>query len=567
MFKHMRLGIGTKIGLLITGTVVLLSILISVVVANQTTVGMKEIYAERIKENSEIGYNWLNAQFPGDWSIKDGSLYKGTVNMGENQTFVDDVGKITGGTVTLFAGDKRIATNLMNNGKRELGTQADSAVAQKVLKAKESYVGEANVMGTTELTLYKPILSASGETIGMWFVGTPIAQISEHVTGVLLIIVAVLGAGGLAAVLLGLIIVRRMVKPLLVMKRQLKEIADGEGDLTKELEVRSRDEVGELAESFNRMLGNLRSLIRRVACTAEQVSASSEELSASAEYTNQATEQITNTMQELAVGSELQVESVHESFAAIERISAEIGMIAGRSEEAAASANQVTVRASEGNELMDTAMEHMKGIEGTVRHLAGSVKGLGELSENIGRIVEVITGIAAQTNLLALNAAIEAARAGEEGRGFSVVAGEVRKLAEQSIQSAKEITELIASTQAEASDVVLSMEEVTGRVSKGRVAVGYANDAFTEIRQSVKEVSGQVQNIAQAVHHASAGAEAVTQAVHDIQDKVDQAASGTQTVSAAAEEQLASVEQISSAVSSLTTMAEELHQLIGKFKV
>ncbi|MGD8189304.1 methyl-accepting chemotaxis protein [Brevibacillus ginsengisoli] len=367
--------------------------------------------------------------------------------------------------------------------------------------------------------------------------------------------------------IVGILLYRSIVKPIQQVNRQLKEIADGEGDLTKELQISSRDEIGELGDSFNRMLANLRNLILQVRSNTVQVASSSEELTASAAQTSKATEQIAQTIQEVSEVTEQQVQSVESGSRAMNQLSAFVQQIASNAQSASATALQAADMAWAGNQDMQTAVNQVGTVNHTMNNLTEVVKGLGVRSQEIGQIVEVITGIAGQTNLLALNAAIEAARAGEHGRGFSVVADEVRKLAEQSSQSAHQIAQLIAAIQEETNKAMSTMETSRVEVLQGIEIVTAAGAIFAEIQQTVKEVSAQIEEVSMASRQMEDGTQGVVKAIDQISAATVHTSAGTQEVSAATEEQLASMEEIASSAASLSKMAEELQGLIDQFKV
>jgi len=209
----------------------------------------------------------------------------------------------------------------------------------------------------------------------------------------------------------------------------------------------------------------------------------------------------------------------------------------------------------------------MVSIEQSVSSSAEVVTKLGERSKEIGQIVVTISGIAGQTNLLALNAAIEAARAGEQGRGFAVVAEEVRKLAEQSQEAAKQIANLISEIQSETDNAVVAMNEGAREVKVGADVVNNAGKAFKEIVSLISEVSTQIREISAAIQQMASGSQQIVAAVRDI-DRISKDAAGqTQTVSAATEEQSASMEEIAAASQALAKMAEDLQSAVRKFRV
>jgi methyl-accepting chemotaxis protein len=375
---------------------------------------------------------------------------------------------------------------------------------------------------------------------------------------------------GVIAILAGLVIALtiggHISKAVLKIANAAKIIAGG--DLSADdVQVKNKDEIGDLADSFNEMAANLRHLIHDVNMHAVQVASSAEELMASAEQTSKASEHIVLAVQEIAKGTDTEVQSVEEASQVMNEMTLGVKQMADYSQNVSSTAIGVSEKAAEGEQAIQTTIKQMKAINQTVNGLANVVKKLGDHSNEIGQIIDVITGISAQTNLLALNAAIEAARAGEHGKGFAVVADEVRKLAEQSTNSANKISELISTIQGETDRAVQSMETARKEVVEGINVVNIAGLSFEQIQNGVNEVTTQIQEVASSVQQMSAGAQQMVESINLINEVSEMIASGTQEVSAATEEQLASMEEITSSGVSLSSMAEELQTLIGKFKM
>lgn len=369
-----------------------------------------------------------------------------------------------------------------------------------------------------------------------------------------------------AGVIISLIVARMIVKPILQVVNRIQMVA--EGDLSgEEMITKSKDEVGVLVQNMNKMVNNLKQLIQQVSVTSEQVAASSEELNASAEQTSKATEQISLAIQEVSEGSEQQASGTYEANRNVSEISTGMDQVATSIQAVVTLTEKTNQKAIDGNLVVNNTIEQMTRVQEQVSSTSSVVNTLGTKSSEIGQIVELITEVANQTNLLALNAAIEAARAGEHGRGFAVVADEVRKLAEQSGQAAEEIGKLIGLIQEEAIKAVKSMDVGTASVNEGIKMVHNTGDSFKDIAMMIEEISSQTEEVSTVVQQVSVGSQNMVAVMENIANISQQSAGNSQNVAASAEEQLASMEEISSSATSLSHIAEELQGLVGKFKV
>jgi methyl-accepting chemotaxis protein len=341
----------------------------------------------------------------------------------------------------------------------------------------------------------------------------------------------------------------------------------GKGDLTVRAEIYRDDEIGVLAGECNGLIESLAEIASGVRRSAESVSAAASQLSASSQEINSSTIEISSSVQQIAHGAELQSRKVEEATHAVSSIASMTDQVATQAEEAARTSEEAARVAAKGEEATRQAIHKIGEVQQAIEILASSVEVLGHRSEKIGGIVDVITSIADQTNLLSLNAAIEAARAGESGRGFSVVAEEVRKLAEGSARAAEQIGELIKEVQAETEKAVKYMEIGQREVFHGAEVVGGTSEALRQINDAVSRTTVLADSIAHSMNEQSQRTAAVDKAMHEIAAVVEQNAASAEETAAAAEEQTACMQEITASSQDLADMAQRLEDSVHSFKV
>lgn len=379
----------------------------------------------------------------------------------------------------------------------------------------------------------------------------------------LLVFVSLFVAG--ISIVISIYISRGISMPARLIAQAASEITHGNLALN-DIAVKSSDELGQLAGSFNQMKGNLRHVIEQVAHAAQQVTASSQQLTASAAHSTLAANQVASSIFDMAQGAQMQLTTFTETTVAVQQMSVGIQQIATNANIVAGKSSQASETATNGSKSIEKAINQMTQLEKTVNTSAQVITKLGEQSKEIGQIVGTISGIAGQTNLLALNAAIEAARAGEQGRGFAVVAEEVRKLAEQSQEAAKKIAQLIGEIQGDTEEAVIAMNKGTNEVKIGAQVVDVAGKSFQDIAQLVLEVSTQIKDISSAIQQIADGSQVIVVSVKEIDSLSKKTSEETQTVSAATQEQSASMEQIASSSQLLGEMAQNLQEVVSKFR-
>ncbi len=447
------------------------------------------------------------------------------------------------------------------------GTLTDNNVSalpyvQAVMQGESGHVSAVSTAGTEAMIDYEPINQYHWGVVAYLPTDEANKAYLDILWASLLIILAVVVLAGFS----GNRMAQSITHPLKNMVAACKDFAVGDFRDKKRFLSR-QDEIGQLSIALNTMRQSLQGLLRQVNESAEQVAASSQQLTASAEQSALSVDQVAKSISEVAAGSEEQRTAVDAASVIIEKMLTAIEQAAGTSSQAAGNSFQVVDRTKDGNKAIEKAAMQMAHIEKTVNDSAQVVLELGEQSKEIGQIVDAISNIAGQTNLLALNAAIEAARAGEQGKGFSVVAEEVRKLAEQSQEAAQQIADLIADIQGKTNQAVLAMERGTQEVKVGTEVVDAAGHTFADIETLVTKVSGQVNEISTAIADMADGSRKIAAAMDIVDGHSKKAVHEAQTVSAATQEQSASMQEIASSSHSLAALAQGLNQVVSKFKV
>lgn len=512
-----------------TGDSVLNQINVKKALAGEATTGIEEGTVVKLS---------LRAGYP----VKVGGEVVGSITAGANLSsdtnFVDKIKKELGVECTIFHNDMRVSTTILKEGQRAIGTKMDNPqVLDTVLAKGQIFHNENKIMNKMYDTVYWPLQGADGKIAGMLFIGKDRSTIDKtYVTILLSLFASVLIIGG-CMIAAGVVMSRSIVSPIKKTVTVMKEIS--KGDLTLRIEASSNDEIGDMAKHFNTFVETLHTALKKVAESSNNVSSEAMLLDSAAEQMASGIEQASAQVNSVAAASE-------EMSSTSSEITQNCVMVAKGSENANDSAMS-------GASIVQETIVVMNHINERVKESASIIKKLGTRSEQIDEVIGLINEIADQTNLLALNAAIEAARAGEHGRGFAVVADEVRKLAERTTEATREIGSTIQAMQVETKNAVVSMEEGVVEVEKGTDEAAKSEGALKDILSQVGTVTSEINQIAVAIEQQTA-------TTNEISGSIQQFSSLMHDMSKR-------VQDNANAASHLANLSKDLEGLVGQFRV
>ncbi|WCN36382.1 methyl-accepting chemotaxis protein [Aneurinibacillus uraniidurans] len=565
----MKWTIGKKIILCMLVSIFGLAGVLSWISYVTTKNNLIESINKKLISDLQLGYKYIDKKVPGDWEIVNNELYKGTVKINNNFELVDELSELTGGnSVTIFQNNTRVVTNVKKaDGQRAVNTKITPEIEDVVIKQKKRYIGEANVVGKINLAAYEPILDAQGRAIGIWYTGVPEEPYQKLAEKAALqnILVAFVAAVVFAAVF-SFFIKRMLITPLGKLRDSAQEIANY--NLTAELfQPKGNDEIAQLGRAFQVMNENLIKIVDSMMQEANHASLASHELSEAAHQTGESANQIAVTVSEIAEKSSEQAAEATNILKSMEEAVEKAEQGTSYVRQTKENALEATHAAHEGEKAIREAIKHLSLITKTVSSATDSIQKLGRRSDEIGGIITVITDISNQTNLLALNAAIEAARAGEAGKGFAVVADEVRKLAEQSHHAAEKITDLITDIQAETSVTVRAMESNLQAVEEQVDIVHTGGAALQTIVSQVEQTETNVEQIQVLFADLLDNAARSLVAIKSITGLVESSAAASEQAAASAEEQASTVEEVAATATALSELSERLQSDVARFTV
>lgn len=434
----------------------------------------------------------------------------------------------------------------------------------KIIQGEKTGLSYFTLNGSRKIAAFNKI-----EQYGMYIITyKPVADFMDKINKLKETLIIVILTSIIIAAIVIYFFSRSMSKPVLSVTQQAELLA--EGDLRHEIPkkyMRRKDELGNLTRAFAEMNKNFREVISGITNTSEQVAASSEELSSSGEQVGETAEQVGATIQAVASGAEEQSAQIEETRGNLSGLIQQIDEVNKGTNTMRDSTDIMMESVNKGSISIDNSIQKIKNVKSHTEGVSKVIAELGNASDQIGQIVELISSIAEQTNLLALNAAIEAARAGEAGRGFSVVADEIRDLAEESAGATDRITNLIKEIRNGVHTAVNKMDESISTVNDSVTTIEEDGYIFKEISGEAKKVKKIINNVTQNVQTMTETSYTFEQTMEEIASVSREFAGSSEEVAASSEEQIAATEEIISSSKKLAEMADNLSISIKRFKI
>ncbi|MCD2368256.1 methyl-accepting chemotaxis protein [Bacillus paralicheniformis] len=414
-------------------------------------------------------------------------------------------------------------------------------------------------------SIFQPLENSSGEKVGILGIDLDASVIPATAAKAKWYTIAIAAFVLLLGMAMAYFLGSFIAKPIRQLMKASEKIADG--DLSADISVKSRDEAGKLAESFKRMSENLQQLIGQISASSEEVSKTSLQLKNVSAESSESAAQVAESMNSMSEGINEVVSSVSDCHTSAAEIDHQLTHVTEEVNEMKNVAEGVSKDSKTGQELVEETLRQTQTIKNVMEESKQAAAEMQNHTEEIEKVIGMISSIAEQTNLLALNASIEAARVGEEGQGFAVVAGEVRKLSERSADAALSVSQLVAGTQESSRLVMERIQEGNAAVDKGQILINGTYENFSGIFKGISQFAKRTDQLLQSLLKVEKSYQNISAAMEQISAVTEEQAAGSEEVAAAAEQQSAGMQEIASAIQQLSALSEELNQAASKFKL
>lgn len=563
--KKLKLNLRNKILLINISLLLFLSIAMLILVFYETTKTVDESVYSQLNSNINLGYSMLDKKYPGQWSIEGDKLFKGSILISGDTEFVDEFKSATNSPATIFMKDTRVATNVLKEGKRAVGTKVSSEVADVVINQGKDFIGEAIVVDTKYLAKYVPIKDKEGKVIGIWFTGVEKDSVNLKIKNLMYKNIGLTFITLIIAFLIIIIFANVINKNIKNILEALRSLASG--DLSKKCSITSNDEIGEIASDINIMTASMRELILEIKNKSEQLHNNSMTLASVSKEMSASSESVANAVQDVAQGTGMQALDLSDISGLFNNFGQALDQIVHSIKAIENNSTNINIRATESNTNMESLISSVNEMKSSFDSFKLKILNLGKDIKQINEISNVINGVANQTNLLALNAAIEAARAGESGKGFSVVADEIGKLAGQSRVSSESISIMVENISKETALIVDNTEIIGSKFNNQLEDINRVVNSFKIINTSIDEISQEIRGISSTSNNVSNEKEVIFEKVETSSSIAQEVSASSEEIAATAEEMSASSEEVAATADELSSMTSEMLDHANKFKL
>lgn len=526
-------------------------------------------YEKNLESNINLALSLIDEKHPGSWKVDGETLYKGEDIVNDKSELVDMVKEETGNEVTIFLSDTRISTTVVDgSNKRAVGTKASEKVIKTVITDGKEYTGEAEILGIAHQVKYVPIKNESGDIVGMFFMGLEKKTINSEIRNIILVIAGLTLLISTIAFFVVIFVAKRLADPITAVVSHMSVISNG--DLTKETDSRfinRKDEAGELTQSLDTMQKALKQIILDVKSLSNDINSKSETLSALAGEMSLSSGGVATTIGEVAEGTSKQAEYLSGISQALFEFGNKLDDMLKSIKDIDSSSKGINTMAVESNDKLASLIQSVESMGISFEEFSNKILGLDKNIAEVNEITVMINSIAEQTNLLALNAAIEAARVGDAGRGFAVVAEEIRKLAEQSKESAEKINNLINSVSSETSIIVKNTGGIKSELITQEDVIKNSIESFKKIIDEVGEIIPKIQAINTTSISINSDKQEILERIEEISAVSQEVSASAQEIAAASEELSASSSEVAETAKLLKNTTDGMTSEFERFKI